>query len=175
MVRSADEAEAAFAAVARERAQAVVVQGMFFSKTIADLAIKHRLPAASGLSSFVHCGGPISYGICDGANAPDGAAPSSCTRSSKARGEDLPVLRGCAAPLACACSNCGTALRRRSCVYRLTAQAPAAAPNSIVKTRRQNGRLEKSIDERRLLTPASLVTAMRGKAPPECALLSVQP
>src|SRR5262249_41898839 len=41
MVGSADEVDAAFAGMARARAQAVVVQGIFFSKAIADLAFKH--------------------------------------------------------------------------------------------------------------------------------------
>jgi putative ABC transport system substrate-binding protein len=62
MARGPDEVDAAFAAMARERADAVVVQGIFFSKTIADLAIKHRLPAASVLRSFVAEGGLMSYG-----------------------------------------------------------------------------------------------------------------
>jgi putative tryptophan/tyrosine transport system substrate-binding protein len=62
MVRSADEVDAAFAGMVRSRAQAVVVQGIFFSKSIADLAIKHHLPAASVLRSFVEVGGLISYG-----------------------------------------------------------------------------------------------------------------
>jgi ABC-type uncharacterized transport system substrate-binding protein len=48
--------------MARERADAVVVQGIFFSKTIADLAIKHRLPAASVFRSFLAVGGLMSYG-----------------------------------------------------------------------------------------------------------------
>jgi putative ABC transport system substrate-binding protein len=67
MVRGADEVDAAFAAMAKERADAVVVQGIFFSKAIADLAIKHRLPAASVLRSFVLGGGLMSYG----AHTPD--------------------------------------------------------------------------------------------------------
>jgi ABC-type uncharacterized transport system substrate-binding protein len=62
MVRGADEVDAAFATMVKERADAVVVQGIFFSKAIADLAIKHRLPAASVLRSFVLSGGLISYG-----------------------------------------------------------------------------------------------------------------
>jgi putative ABC transport system substrate-binding protein len=62
MARGPDEVDAAFAAMARERADAVVVQGIFFSKTIADLAIKYRLPAASVLRSFVAEGGLMSYG-----------------------------------------------------------------------------------------------------------------
>src|SRR5215831_15068284 len=35
MARGSEEAEAAFATISRERAEAVVVQGIFFSKTIA--------------------------------------------------------------------------------------------------------------------------------------------
>jgi len=67
MVGSADEVDAAFADMVRARAQAVVVQGIFFSKAIADLAIKHRLPAASVLRSFAQAGGLVSYG----AHTPD--------------------------------------------------------------------------------------------------------
>ena len=39
MVQGADEIEAAFADMASRQAQAVVVQGIFFPKAIADLAI----------------------------------------------------------------------------------------------------------------------------------------
>ena len=67
MVGSADEVDAAFADMVRARAQAVVVQGIFFSKAIADLAIKHRPPAASVLRSFAQAGGLVSYG----AHTPD--------------------------------------------------------------------------------------------------------
>jgi putative ABC transport system substrate-binding protein len=67
MVANANEVDAAFAAMAKDQAQGVVVQGIFFSKAIADLAIKHRLPTASVLPSFVRAGGLISYG----ANSPD--------------------------------------------------------------------------------------------------------
>jgi putative tryptophan/tyrosine transport system substrate-binding protein len=62
MARGPDEVDAAFAAMARDRADAVVVQGIFFSRTIADLAIKYRLPSASVLRSFVAEGGLMSYG-----------------------------------------------------------------------------------------------------------------
>jgi putative ABC transport system substrate-binding protein len=63
MVRALDEVEAAFAAIAKERAGAVVVQaGMFFQNAIADLAIKYRLPSASVLRPFVEAGGLLSYG-----------------------------------------------------------------------------------------------------------------
>ncbi len=30
----------------QERANAVIVQGIFFSRTVVDLALKHRLPSA---------------------------------------------------------------------------------------------------------------------------------
>jgi putative tryptophan/tyrosine transport system substrate-binding protein len=62
MARGADEVEAAFAMMTREVAQAVVVQGIFFSKTIADLALQHRLPAASVVRQFAQAGGLIAYG-----------------------------------------------------------------------------------------------------------------
>jgi putative tryptophan/tyrosine transport system substrate-binding protein len=90
MVRGADEVDAAFAAMARERADAVVVQGIFFSKAIADLAIKHRLPAASVLRSFVLGGGLISYG----AHTPDIFRRSAVLVNKILQGtkpEDLPV------------------------------------------------------------------------------------
>jgi putative tryptophan/tyrosine transport system substrate-binding protein len=67
LVRKEDEVDEAFAAMAKERADAVVVQGIFFSKSIADLAIKHHLPTASVLRSYVHAGGLMSYG----AHTPD--------------------------------------------------------------------------------------------------------
>jgi putative ABC transport system substrate-binding protein len=49
MARGPEEAEAAFATISQERAEAVVVQGIFFSKTIAELALKYR--PAHGLGS----------------------------------------------------------------------------------------------------------------------------
>jgi putative ABC transport system substrate-binding protein len=67
MARGPEEVEAAFAAMANDRVDAVVVQGIFFSRTIADLAIRYRLPAASVLPSFVAAGGLMSYG----AHTPD--------------------------------------------------------------------------------------------------------
>jgi len=62
MVRGLDEVAAALAAMVRERADAVVVQAIFFPKTIADLAIKYRLPSAAVLRSFADAGGLMSYG-----------------------------------------------------------------------------------------------------------------
>jgi putative ABC transport system substrate-binding protein len=62
MVRGVDEAEAAFAAIAQAQAEAVVVQGIFFSRTFADLAIKYRLPSASVVRAFADAGGLMTYG-----------------------------------------------------------------------------------------------------------------
>src|SRR5947209_8219482 len=62
MVRGAEEIEAAFADMESKQAQAVLVQGIFFPKAIADLAIKHRLPSAAVLRSYPHAGGLMSYG-----------------------------------------------------------------------------------------------------------------
>jgi ABC-type uncharacterized transport system substrate-binding protein len=62
MARGSEEAEAAFAAISQESAEAVVVQGIFFAKTIAELALKYRLPTASVVRQFAEAGGLISYG-----------------------------------------------------------------------------------------------------------------
>jgi putative tryptophan/tyrosine transport system substrate-binding protein len=62
MARSLDEVEAAFAAIAKQHANAVVVQGIFFQKAMADLAIRYRLPSAAVLRSFAEAGGLLSYG-----------------------------------------------------------------------------------------------------------------
>ena len=55
-----EELEAAFAAVARGRAEALVIQGSLSTKRIADLAVEHRLPAASTTRGFVDAGGLMS-------------------------------------------------------------------------------------------------------------------
>jgi len=63
MVRGPDEElDAAFAAMARGQADAVVIQGSLSTKRIADLALEHRLPAASTTRAFVDAGGLMSYG-----------------------------------------------------------------------------------------------------------------
>jgi putative ABC transport system substrate-binding protein len=67
MARGPEDFESAFAAIKNEQAEAVVVQGIFFSKPIADLAIKHRLPAASVVRAFSNAGGLMTYG----ASVPD--------------------------------------------------------------------------------------------------------
>ena len=57
-----EELEAAFAAIAMARAEAVVIQGSLSTKRIADLAVEHRLPAASTTRGFADAGGLMSYG-----------------------------------------------------------------------------------------------------------------
>ena len=57
-----EELDAAFAAVARGRADAVVIQGSLSTRRIADLALAHHLPAASTTRAFADAGGLMSYG-----------------------------------------------------------------------------------------------------------------
>ena len=64
-VRTAPELEGAFTAMARARAQAVVVLGtaIFLAERqhVAALAIKHRLPTMSMIKDIVEAGGLMSY------------------------------------------------------------------------------------------------------------------
>jgi putative ABC transport system substrate-binding protein len=64
--RGRDELESAFAAIARERVDAVVVQSdpIFFTarKQIVDLTMKYRLPAVFHAREVVEIGGLLSYG-----------------------------------------------------------------------------------------------------------------
>jgi putative tryptophan/tyrosine transport system substrate-binding protein len=63
MVRGPDEElDAAFAAMTREQADAVVIQGSLSTKRVADLALERHLPAASTTRAFVDAGGLMSYG-----------------------------------------------------------------------------------------------------------------
>jgi len=61
IVRRDDELNEAFAAIARERADAVVIQGSFSAKLTADLALKYRLPSLSTQKSAVAAGILMSY------------------------------------------------------------------------------------------------------------------
>ena len=63
MIRGPDEElDAAFADIAKAQADAVVIQGSSSTKRMADLALAHRLPAASTTRAFVDAGGLMSYG-----------------------------------------------------------------------------------------------------------------
>ena len=63
MVSKPDEIDDALATMNKERADAVVVQGSLSSKSTAELALKHRLPAVSVPRSFPELGGLMSYGL----------------------------------------------------------------------------------------------------------------
>ena len=73
MISEAAESEAAFSEMKERRADAVIVQGSLSNKQVTDLALEHRLPAASNPRSFTEVGGLMSYGA-------DG--PSSFLRST---------------------------------------------------------------------------------------------
>jgi putative ABC transport system substrate-binding protein len=62
MVRHPDQIEAALADMTGKQVQAVIVQSIWFSKPIADLAIKYRLPSASMVAEYPRAGGLMSYG-----------------------------------------------------------------------------------------------------------------
>ena len=62
MVRGPEDLESAFATLAREEAQALVVQGSLSIKPVVDLAIRYRLPAASTPRAFADIGGLMSFG-----------------------------------------------------------------------------------------------------------------
>ena len=62
MLKGPDEITRAFDVIEEARAGAVVMQGTFSTKQVADLALKHRLPAATNVRSFTEAGGLMSYG-----------------------------------------------------------------------------------------------------------------
>lgn len=61
-VRSADEIATAFTTIAQTGAGALVMQGSLPSRTVAELALKQGLPAATFTRSFAEVGGLMSYG-----------------------------------------------------------------------------------------------------------------
>jgi ABC-type uncharacterized transport system substrate-binding protein len=67
MVRGPDEIDTAFATMKKDGAGAVVVHGSLSTKNVAELALKHGLPAATQTRSFAEVGGLMSYG----ADGPD--------------------------------------------------------------------------------------------------------
>src|SRR5262245_2120904 len=58
----AEEIDAAFAAMVNEGASAVVVQGSFSRQSVADSALRHRLPTATVPRAFAEVGGLMAYG-----------------------------------------------------------------------------------------------------------------
>jgi putative tryptophan/tyrosine transport system substrate-binding protein len=65
MVRGLDEIDTAFAAMKKQEAGAVVVQGSLATRSVAELALRHGLPAAAQSRSFTEVGGLMSYGADD--------------------------------------------------------------------------------------------------------------
>ena len=63
--RGAEEFDSAFAAMARERADGLLVVGGFLidRTRLAGLAVKHRLPTMAGLREYVAAGGLMAYGV----------------------------------------------------------------------------------------------------------------
>jgi len=61
MIHRAEELDAAFAAMARLRPDAVIVQPSLPTKRIAELALGHRLPAICGVHQFAIDGGLVAY------------------------------------------------------------------------------------------------------------------
>ncbi len=62
MIGGPNEVGPTFAEMVKVRAGAVVVQGSLSSPRVAELALEHRLPAATKQRSFAEAGGLFSYG-----------------------------------------------------------------------------------------------------------------
>src|SRR5262245_21556888 len=61
-INGPDEIESAFAAMAKEQAGAMIVQGSLVIKSLTDMAIKYQLPAVSSTRVFADIGGLMSFG-----------------------------------------------------------------------------------------------------------------
>ena len=62
LVSAPDEIDSTLAAMKKDGAEAVIVQGSLSTQYVASLMFKHNLPAASFGRSFVEVGGLMSYG-----------------------------------------------------------------------------------------------------------------
>jgi putative ABC transport system substrate-binding protein len=90
MVHGPGEVDEAFAAMKKEGASAVVVQGSLASKNAAELALKRGLPAATVPRSFAEGGGLMSYGA-DGPDSFRRAAAFVVKILQGAKPADMPV------------------------------------------------------------------------------------
>jgi putative tryptophan/tyrosine transport system substrate-binding protein len=90
MVHGLDEIDAAFAAMTDEKAGAVVIQGSLSRRDVAELALKHGLPAATVPRSFAEVGGLMSYGF-NAADAFRRAASFVVRLRQGGRPSDMPV------------------------------------------------------------------------------------
>ena len=87
MVRGLNEIDAAFAAMKKEGVGAVVVHGSLSTKNVAELAVKHGLPAATQTRSFAEVGGLVSYG----ADGPDVFRKTALFVTKILQGANIPV------------------------------------------------------------------------------------
>jgi len=62
MLNGPHEIDGAFEAIEQVHSDGVIVQGPFFTKQVADLALKHHLASATNFRSFSEVGGLMSYG-----------------------------------------------------------------------------------------------------------------
>jgi ABC-type uncharacterized transport system substrate-binding protein len=62
MIHNAAELDAAFPAMEKARADAVIVQPSLPIKRVAELAVRYRIPAVSFIRDFAAAGGLLSYG-----------------------------------------------------------------------------------------------------------------
>ena len=62
MIHSSAELDAAFAAMEKERPNAIIVQPSLPIRRVAELAVRHRIPAVSFIRDFADQGGLLSYG-----------------------------------------------------------------------------------------------------------------
>ncbi|MGB8185496.1 MAG: ABC transporter substrate-binding protein [Pseudolabrys sp.] len=89
-INGPDELESAFATMAREQADVVIVQGSLVTKPLADMAIKYHLPAASSTRAFADIGGLMSFGADGPAAVRHGAQLVQKVLQGKAP-KDIPV------------------------------------------------------------------------------------
>jgi putative ABC transport system substrate-binding protein len=66
MIHTADELEPAFAAMEKDRPDAVIVQGSLPTKRVAELGLRHRLPTVSIVRGFIEEGGLMSFVASEG-------------------------------------------------------------------------------------------------------------
>ena len=90
LIHSAEELEAAFPAMEKERPDAVIVQPSLPTRRVAELALKYRMPAVSPIRGLVDEGGLMTYGV-DEADAYRRAAIFVDKILKGAKPADLPV------------------------------------------------------------------------------------
>src|SRR5262249_61529781 len=65
MIRGPEELDAAFAALASDRPDAVIVQPNLPITRVAELALQYRMPAVSTFRPFAEAGGLMSYWVAE--------------------------------------------------------------------------------------------------------------